>query len=239
MFKDEILESERRRKIYDVVEASPGIHLRELQRMMDIPLTSLEYHLTYMTHKGILFAETEGYLKRYYTKPLDPEDKKVLSALRQKRMREIVLTVLENGKAKNQLLAERLKLSHSTLSSYLKYLVNKNILAREKVGYEYLYIVRDEDRVAKVLIAYKPSFLDKLVDRVLDTWMETHYPKAESRAARTVSRKSEFTRNFSFFVLTKKGENWKSFVCSSDYGKTSYRRIISLSSWSTMWQCQT
>ena len=128
-----------------------------------------------MARKKILFAETEGHHKRYYTKPLDPEDKKVLAALRQKRMREIVLVVLENGKAKYQLLAERLKLSHSTLSSYLKYLVNRNILAREKIGYENLYTVREEDRVTKVLIAYKPSFLDKLVDRALDTWMETHF----------------------------------------------------------------
>jgi predicted transcriptional regulator len=181
MFKDEILENERRMKIYAAIEATPGIHLRELHRTLGMPLTSLEYHLSYMTRRKILFAETEGHHKRYYTKPLDFEDKKVLTALRQKRMREIVLTILKNGKAKNQLLAECLKMSHSTLSSYLKYLVNKNILARERIGYEYLYTVRDEDRVAKVLTAYKPSFLDKLVDRVLETWMETHYPKIESR----------------------------------------------------------
>ncbi len=181
MFKDEILENEKRRKIYALVEASPGIHLRELQRVLNIPLTTLEYHLSYMARKKIIFGETEHHHKRYYTKLLDPEDKKVLAALRQKRMREIVLIVLENGKARHQLLVEYLKLSHSTLSSYLKYLVNKNILAREKIGYENFYTVRDEDRVAKVLIAYKPSFLDKLVDRVLDTWMETHFLKKEQK----------------------------------------------------------
>jgi predicted transcriptional regulator len=181
MFKDEILENERRRKIYALIEASPGVHLRELQRILDIPLTTLEYHLNYMARKKILFAETEGHHKRYYTKPLDPEDKKVLAAMRQRRMREIVLVVLENGKAKHQLLAERLKLSHSTLSSYLKYLVNKNILTKEKIGYENLYTVRDEDKVAKVLIAYKPSFLDKLIDKALDTWMETHLLKKEQK----------------------------------------------------------
>jgi len=181
MFKDEILENERRRKVYAIVEASPGIHLRGLQRIADIPLTTLEYHLSYMTRKKIIFGETEDHHKRFYTKPLDPDDKKVLAALRQKRMREIVLIVLENGKAKHQLLAKRLKLSHSTLSSYLKYLVNRNILTKEKIGYENLYTVRDEDRVAKVLIAYKPSFLDKLVDRALDTWMETHFLKEEQK----------------------------------------------------------
>jgi predicted transcriptional regulator len=181
MFKDEILENERRRKIYALIEASPGVHLRELQRILDIPLTTLEYHLNYMARKKILFAETEGHHKRYYTKPLDPEDKKVLAAMRQRRMREIVLVVLENGKAKHQLLAGRLKLSHSTLSSYLKYLVNKNILIKEKIGYENLYTVRDEERVAKVLIAYKPSFLDRLIDRTLDTWMETQFLKKEQK----------------------------------------------------------
>jgi predicted transcriptional regulator len=182
MFKDEILENEKRRKIYALVEASPGIHLRELQRALSIPLTTLDYHLSYMIRKKIIFGETEDHHKRYYTKPFDPEDKKVLVALRQKRMREIVLIVLENGKAKSQLLSERLKLSHSTLSSYLKYLVNRNILSREKIGYENLYTVREEDRVAKVLIAYKPSFLDKLVDRVLDAWMETHFLKEEEKS---------------------------------------------------------
>jgi predicted transcriptional regulator len=181
MFKDEILENENRRRIYVLIESSPGIHLRELQRLLNMPLTTLEYHLSYMARKKILFAETETHHKRYYTKPLDTEDKKVLAALRQKRMREIVLIALENRKAKYQLLAERLKLSHSTLSSYLKYLVNKNILVREKIGYETLFTVQDEDRVAKVLIAYKPSFLDKLVDRALETWTETHFLKEEPK----------------------------------------------------------
>jgi len=144
-----------------------------------MPLTTLEYHLSYMTRKKIVFAEMEDHHKRYYTKPFDSEDKKVLSALRQKRMREIVLTVMACEKAKYQMLADCLKLSHSTLSGYLKYLVSKDILAMEKIGYENLYTVRDEDRVAKVLIAYKPSFLDKLVDKTLKTWMETHPLKDE------------------------------------------------------------
>jgi predicted transcriptional regulator len=179
MFKDEILENEKRRRIYALIEASPGVHLRELQRILNVPLTTLEYHLNYMARKKILFAETAGHHKRYYTKPLDPEDKKVLAALRQKRMREIVLVILASGKAKYQLLGEQLRLSHSTLSAYLKYLVGNDILVKDKVGYENLYTVRDEDRVAKVLTAYKPSFLDKLVDNALDVWTETRFRKKE------------------------------------------------------------
>ena len=174
MFKDEILENENRKKIYEVIEVNPGIHFRELQRVLDIPLTTLEYHLSYMMRKRILFAETDEHFKRFYAKPLDDEDKKVLSALRQKRLREIVFLVLTNEKAKYQFFADYLKLPRSTLSFYLKYLVEKGILAKEKVGYETIYTVKDEDKVVKVLIAYKASFLDKLVDKTINTFLETY-----------------------------------------------------------------
>ena len=175
MFKDDILENENRSKIYVVIKATPGIHLRGLQRVLEMPLTTLDYHLDYMIRRRIIFCETNENIKRFYAELFDSADKKVLAALRQQRMREIVLTVLANEKAKFKFLAEHLRLPSSTLSYYLKYLVDKDILAREKVGYESLYSVKDGERVVKVLIAYKSSFLDKLVDKVLNTWMETRF----------------------------------------------------------------
>jgi DNA-binding transcriptional ArsR family regulator len=78
---------------------------------------------------------------------------------------------------KHQFLSDYFKLPHSTLSLYLKYLVDRNILARERIGYENVYTVQDEDRVAKVLIVYKSSFSDKLVDRTLRAFMETYVRK--------------------------------------------------------------
>jgi predicted transcriptional regulator len=179
MFKDEILENENRRKIYDVIVENPGIHLRELQRVLDTPLTTLEYHLSYLVRRKIIHSENDQHFKRYYAKPLEKEDKKVIVALRQKRLREIVLLVLSKEKVKYQFFCEYLNLPNSTLSFYLKYLVDNGILAKEKVGYETLYTVKDEDRVAKVLIAYRSSFLDKLVDKSLDTWLESYSGKEE------------------------------------------------------------
>jgi predicted transcriptional regulator len=174
MFKDEILENENRRKIYEVIEHSPGIHLRELQRVLNMPLTTLEYHLSYMVRKKIIYSESDTHYKRYYAKPFGDEDKKVLSALRQKRLREIVLLILATGKAKYQFMADYLKIPHSTLSFYLKYLVDKGILIKDKIGYETIYTVKDEDEVVKVLIAYKASFLDKLIDKTVAMWLETY-----------------------------------------------------------------
>lgn len=174
MFKDEILENENRRKIYETVEHAPGIHLREMQRILDMPLTTLEYHLSYMVRKKIIYSETDTHYKRYYVKPLGEEDRKVISALRQKRLREIVLLILSQGKAKYQFMADYLKVPHSTLSFYLKYLVDNGILLKDKIGYETIYTVKDEDKVVKVLVAYKASFLDKLIDKTVAMWLETY-----------------------------------------------------------------
>ncbi|MGE5574655.1 MAG: winged helix-turn-helix transcriptional regulator, partial [Ignavibacteria bacterium] len=71
MFKDEILENENRRKIYDIIEQNPGIHLRELQRVLDTPLTTLEYHISYLVRRKIIHSETDLHFKRYYAKHLE------------------------------------------------------------------------------------------------------------------------------------------------------------------------
>jgi len=180
MFKDEILENEKRRRIYEVIQTNPGIHLRELQRILQMPVATIEYHLDYMTRRRIIYSEAGEHVKRYYTQPLNTEDKKLLSALRQKKLREIVLVTLSSQKVKYQFLADCFELPHSTLSLYLKYLVDKGILDREKVGYENIYTVHDEDRVAKVLVSYKSSFTDTLIDKTLAAWMETRVRREAS-----------------------------------------------------------
>lgn len=175
MFKNEILENKRRRKIHRFLQENPGVHLRGLQRSLKIPLSSLEYHINYLLRKNILFKEKDGRSKRYYVNPLNARDRRILSTLRQKRMRDIVLLVLSKKKATHKHLLKNLHLPPSTLSFYLKHLINRQILKRHKIGRQNIYTVQDENRVTRVLLANKTSLTDKFVDRVLGTWMETRF----------------------------------------------------------------
>ena len=100
MFRQEILENERRGNIYEFIKKNPGLHLRELQRRLKLPLTSLDYHLEYMVRKKVLLKESSEHYARFYIKQLDDEDKKILHSLRQKRPREIVLIILSKEKIK-------------------------------------------------------------------------------------------------------------------------------------------
>ncbi len=177
MFKDQILENENRRKIYSLIKSNPGIHLRELQRVSNLPLSTVNYHTEYLRRRKIILNEKEGNLARFYAKHIDENDKRLLKVLRQKRLREIVLFVLVNRRAKSKFIAENLDLPRSTLSFYLKYLVKHNVLAREKVGYNNIYTIINEDELARILVTYKSSFIDKLVDKTLNTWLETRFRK--------------------------------------------------------------
>jgi predicted transcriptional regulator len=172
MFKDEILENARRHKIYFAIKNNPGLHIRELQKLVDIPFSSLQYHLNYMTRRNVIVEEEGKHFTRYYSTPLSPEDKKILIILRHKRMRDIVMLILYNQKIKYQTLTETFKMPTSTLSLYVKRLLENNIMERTKIGYESIFTIKNENQIAKILIAYQASLSDTLVDKWAKTWLE-------------------------------------------------------------------
>ena len=178
MLKEELLKNENRKEIYHFLEANPGIHLRELQRRLGYPLTTLEYHLDYMARRNIIYKEGDGRFNRFYAKLIEEKDKEVISVLRQRRLREIVLVILGKDGAKFQELKDILGLPSSTLSYYLKRLTDNKIISRQQIGSETLYDVID-GRAAKALIIYKQSFIDRLVDQALFTFMETQFRKKQ------------------------------------------------------------
>jgi predicted transcriptional regulator len=142
-----------------------------------MPLSTLDYHLGYMVQKKIIERKRDGYYTRYYAKPLETIDRKLLSILRQKRLREIILIIINEEGAKYQTLLTRLKIPTSTLSFYINHLTKSNVILRHHIGREHIYTVANEDIIMKLLITYKSSFIDRLIDNVTSTWMEIHRPK--------------------------------------------------------------
>lgn len=170
--KEKILENDTRRAIYDFVKENPGLHMRELQRKLDIPLSTLEYHLDYLERKEILSEEEDRRYCRYFAEEYSEEERKLLSALRQKRLREIILFILSEELLCFKELSREINIADSTLSQYLMLLCDNEILVKEKIGVENCYHVASEDTVVRSLLCYKTSFMDKLVDNVLASFIE-------------------------------------------------------------------
>lgn len=174
MLKKLILENQRRKEIYDFLVSNPGFHMRGIQRKLKLPLTSLEYHLDYMVRKKLLIRERDGRFTRFYANFLDDKDEEVISILRQRKLKEIIMLIIAKGSITYQDLQNIMNLPSSTLSYYIKQLTDHGLISREKQGTETHYKIIDE-RVERVLVAYSSSFLDRLVDRVLFTFVETQF----------------------------------------------------------------
>ena len=174
MIKEIILENSKRKEIYGFIKRNPGFHLRELQRRLEIPLSSLEHHVDYMVRHQVIYKEKSGGYTRFFAQLPTDEERRLISALRNEKMREIVAIVLDKKDAKFQDLKDDLNLPSSTLSYYLKYLVDHQILDRQQIGYESIYSIQDL-KVRKALVLAEPSFTDKLIDKVLRSFLETDF----------------------------------------------------------------
>jgi predicted transcriptional regulator len=83
--------------------------------------------------------------------------------------------VQDDAGVKYQTLLQRLRIPSSTLSFYLNHLVKSRIIIRHHVGREHIYTVANDDAIMKLLIMYQSSFIDRLIDNVIATWMELHH----------------------------------------------------------------
>lgn len=170
----EPLQLEARKKIYECIVASPGLHFREIQRRLGMATGSLDYHLHRLHRSSLIRTEKDRKYLRYYplTKNWDEEEKAILSLLRQKNLRHILVYLLEKKRGTPRNMALQLGISTSTLSWYLKNLSQQGVIDYAKKGRQRFYRVSDPEKIVKYLIVHKASFFDELVDRFIETWSE-------------------------------------------------------------------
>jgi predicted transcriptional regulator len=168
----ESLDLENRRRIFNYIQDSPGAHIREISRDLNIYLSTLRYHLDYLEENKLITDKKENNLKIYFASgKLNSNEKKLTPLLRQKRFRDIVLVILDSPRSTSSQIADRLSMNHSTASKYINILEDQEILSHEKVGREKMYHINGEKEVVKLLMTYKKSFWDPFVDNVLDIYL--------------------------------------------------------------------
>ncbi|MGB8215700.1 MAG: winged helix-turn-helix transcriptional regulator [Candidatus Methanoperedens sp.] len=167
---DRLLELETRKKIYAVINNMPGIYLRELERETSFTIGQLTYHLPILVKANLIKEETTGRFKRFYPLGLNVYERKILPLLRRPNLRKIIILVLENKRITNKELSDKMSVSPATISWYIQILKDANLIHNETRDNGIFYSLMDEDEIIKVLIAYKESFLDKMIDRFIETW---------------------------------------------------------------------
>ena len=149
MGEEDVLKVEIRRKIYNYILKSPGLHERELARALDIPLSTLDYHLHYLEARDLIATSIEGGYTRYYIRGKSSiRDKKLLAILRQNVPRRILMYLLLHPRALHKTLCDHLGLTPSTVSFHLNKLVELNIITRDQIGRASIFYLNEAGYVS-------------------------------------------------------------------------------------------
>jgi DNA-binding transcriptional ArsR family regulator len=170
---EDALELDTRRRIVAHVQRHPGTHMRELQRQLGMSLGTLEYHLHVLVRAGLLSSREDGRYVRYYVEALvGRREKDLLGLLRQEVPRRVCAQLLLRPEQSHKELLSHFRLAPSTLTFHLKKLLAARVVDAWKHGRETRYRVLEPDLVAKCLLAYRGSFLDDVVDRFAEAWLD-------------------------------------------------------------------
>ncbi|HSB46609.1 MAG TPA: winged helix-turn-helix transcriptional regulator [Candidatus Bilamarchaeum sp.] len=168
---EKILQLKSRRKIFEAVEKHAGSHFREIERRSGLPTGTVRHHLSYLAKHGLISEQKDGNNVRYYPRAFDPGKKKLIGLLRQKTLRAIILTLLIHDNCNNDLLARKAGISPSTATWHMKKLEERGIIKSRREGRKTFYrLVPEKDAIIGLLIAYRESFLDSLVNNVIEMW---------------------------------------------------------------------
>ncbi len=166
-----ILELEVRKKIYDIVKKSAGCHFREIERRSGLATGSVQYHLAYLAKHNLIKEEKENNNVRYFPRDINAKNKKLLSILRQKSMRHIILFILTNNNCNQEQIVKEVQLSPSTVSWHIKKLEEEGIIFSKKEGRRTFYETAiEKEEIMTLLITYQESFFDTLIDNAIEMW---------------------------------------------------------------------
>ncbi|MEZ5335743.1 MAG: winged helix-turn-helix transcriptional regulator [Methanolobus sp.] len=165
-------ELDTRKRIFETIRSSPGIHLRELERSLGIAVGSLQYHLHYMQKKNLISAQKDEQFIRYFVKnkELNESDRIIMSFLRKKACRHILMALMEYPGRNNKDISSAVDLAPSTVSWHLKKMVSSGVMKKHVNGRESNFEVIDPERIAELMISYKAGFFDRLLDNFIEMW---------------------------------------------------------------------
>ena len=185
------LDIDSRRRIFELIQRTPGAHLREVQRAVELPYSTVEYHLRALERAELIRSVEDGNLKRHFAADMPVPDRALLGLLRRKRIRAVVVALLEGGELSHQDLAAAAGLKPPTLSYHLPRLEAAHVLQVRRDGRYTRVSLKDPNLMARVLVAHGRSFSDGAVDRFVATWsgFSASGPERSSAAGPSASRR--------------------------------------------------
>jgi len=176
-----ILEFKRRKEIYDFISQNSGLHMREISRRINIPFTSLEYHLNYLEKNKLIISREDGKYNRFYLScETSEKEKKILNCFRNRTVLSIILSFVIVVQTSQKDLSRFLEKHPATISFQLRKMIQADIIEqasiydgeirttepsirikRNQVSSEKIYVLKDLWMTYTLLRKHKDKLDDK------------------------------------------------------------------------------
>ena len=159
-----------RDEIYNSITKNPGIRYRELLRLVGISNGVLTYHLEMLEKSGQIQVSrnSNNRVTRYFVANISKQDSNIISCLRSRVTRNIMIFVLQNESCTFNEIVDHVGKAPSTISRYIRKLREVGILRTKYGNDRLLYSIADTIMVNRVLLEYKGTFTDRVIDNYTD-----------------------------------------------------------------------
>ncbi|MFW9788474.1 MAG: winged helix-turn-helix transcriptional regulator [Candidatus Thorarchaeota archaeon] len=124
-----------RDRILGEVSANPGIHLRELHRIIGCAMGALQYHLRALEEDGQVVSLRNGNVRHLFTPDYSSDEKVMLltAMARNPTVGSILSECASNGQTTQAVISRTLDVDKSLISYYISSLLDADILRSVKV----------------------------------------------------------------------------------------------------------
>jgi predicted transcriptional regulator len=160
-----------RTKVRHLVSVVPGVHLRELQRLLGMSFNSTRYHVDKLTKTGEIVRVEDGGYSRLYPAGVSEVERVLFPLARGGTDRKILESFVAVPWVSNKQLCALTGLAKSTVSEHLADLTRLGVVktrgtSESGVSYE----LEHPEQIQVLLRKQSPRLLKKASDRFIDLW---------------------------------------------------------------------
>lgn len=167
--EEDLLALKSRRTIYSHISGNPGAYLREMETALGLSVGDLQYHLGQLEKAKIIHSHDDGRRKGYFVaSEVQYFDREMISTIRMRTPRRIIIFLLMHPDATFHEILGEFNFTKGALSFHMKRLGKSGIVLKGKKERENTYTVSEPERVKNLLVTYRASIADEVLDNVVD-----------------------------------------------------------------------
>ena len=159
--------------ILQFIQKNPGCHLREIKRVLEMSMGTIQYHLNLLEKEGKIIYEKQHLYKNYFPAGMFKQNEKnILNILKIETLRDIIMFIIEKTNPTQSEIVEKLDLSAASVSWSLSRLIESGMIGERKDGkFKRYHMLEDPKNVVALMKNYHPNMWTNWSTRLAEMFL--------------------------------------------------------------------